>query len=124
MGQIVVPSAGLPGVITPAVLAAGTTQDYAPAGFPAAGVIRQAVNAAGSTIGGLAGGTEGKVVTFFNISVGGAQTLTFTNEDAGSIAANRFTLPAAGNSTISNISSASFRYDSISARWRMSATTN
>ncbi len=106
----------LTGIITPATLGGGNTNDYAPTGLAAANVIRQTPEAGGtSVITGLTGGTNGRVITIHNI---GAANLSFAH-DATSTAANRFLLPGAATLVISQQGSATFWYDTTSSRWRL-----
>ena len=107
----------LSGDISPASLGAGgTTNDYAPAGLATASTIRQ--DAAGAhTLNGLTGGSDGRRVQLFNISA--ANTITLAHENAGSTAANRFTLPGAANVAIGPLESVTLWYDITSSRWRV-----
>ena len=106
--------------ITPTALAgAGTTNNYAPTGFATASVIRQDVGAGGHTLTGLAGGTDGLVIRLLNIST--ANSITLTNEDVGSTAANRFALKNSVALVIPPNGSVDLLYDSTSARWRVAA---
>lgn len=104
-------------IISPAALAAGNTNNYAPAGFSSANVIRQAINAAGSTLTGLAGGTANLERTIYNLSA--AAFLNINNEDAGSTAANRFLTPTAVPVSVSPQGSITVWYDATSSRWRV-----
>jgi len=71
---------------TGVVLGAGVTDDYAlPAGTQRLTVTS---DAAGSTLAGMAGGVDGRVLAILNIGAG--NTLTITNEAGTSAAANRF----------------------------------
>lgn len=74
-------------VIEPAALAAGTTNNWAPAGLATARLVRVTTNAAGSTLGGIDALLAGQVLTFENI--GPAGDLTILNAGAGSDAENR-----------------------------------
>jgi hypothetical protein len=106
----------LSGDISATLTTASTNPDFAPTGFAGASVLRITPTAS-SDIGGLAGGTDGRVVTFINVDT--ALPFRFLNENTGSVAANRFTLP--GNSTIvlNPRDSATAIYDSTSSRWRL-----
>jgi len=100
--------------ITPAALAAGNTNDYNPAGFATTTRVRQAVDPGGSTLTGLAASTDGHIRILENL---GPSTLTFSNEDAGSAAANRFTLPGAANFVLPTGGSLMVIYDGTTSRW-------
>lgn len=123
-GGLVDPGAlTLSGSISPAALS-GTNNNYAPAGFATAAVIRQDVSAA-ATITGLAGGVDGMIVTFINISNSDPKTLGFANESGSSTAANRFTLPDATTWVVGSESgAATFRYDGTTSRWTLMQTIN
>lgn len=104
------------GAITPPALTANAN-DYAPANFSTATVLRVSSDAA-RTITGLAGGAGGRLVSLINI---GSQTITLASESSLSTAANRFAfgvLPF----DIAPGGSLSIWYDATSARWR--STTN
>jgi hypothetical protein len=111
----------LGGSETPAVLAAGTTQDRALGVNVTA--VRQTVNAAGSALGGLTGGVDGRHVEIYNISTGGAETLTLNHEDAGSTAANRFLCPAGAAVVVANRGCVVLRYDATDSRWRVKSVS-
>ena len=102
----------LTGAITPAALASGSTNDYAPTGFATARVLRLTPNAAGSTLTGLAGGAAGRVVTLINI---GGPLISLADESASSAAANRFATPV----SISSTQCCTCWYDGDSSRWRV-----
>ena len=110
------------GVITPAALAGGTTNNYAPAGFATASRMRQNVTAA-STLTGLAGGVTGQEMTINNINTTAANTLTLANANAGSLAANQFLLPSGLDWIIPAGGSVKLRYDGTSTAWRMEAVS-
>lgn len=99
----------LSGDITPAQITA-TQNDYA---IGTASVVRLSTDTA-RNLTGLAGGSDGRVVTLANI---GAFPIVLNNEDAASAAANRFafgtTHVLGPNRLIVLI------YDSTSARWRI-----
>jgi hypothetical protein len=100
------------GIISPAVLAAGDTPDYAPTDFATARIVRMTSNAAGtSTLSGLAGGSNGRVITLVNVGAYAINTLASSGLSA---AANRFAeafaVPIGGSVTI--------WYDGTSALWR------
>lgn len=107
--------------ITPTALS-GSTSNYAPTGFSGARVVYQNTTGA-ATLTGLAGGTDGRVITFTNT---GSSTLIFNSEDGSSLAANRFQFPAAAqyvleNGAVNQPSSLTLRYSSAAGsgtgRW-------
>lgn len=94
----------------------GTQNDYAPVGFAVSGVLRQQLSG-NATITGLLAQNSGRLYLIENIST--TFTLTLTNEDTGSAAANRFTLPSGDPVVINPSSSVIAIYDTTSARWRL-----
>ncbi len=87
--------------------------DYAPASFSTASMLRLDTDAA-RELTGLAGGTTGRVIDVHYI---GATTLTLKDESASSAAANRFALPA--DLVLGPDMSVRLVYDGTSSRWRM-----
>lgn len=100
--------------ITPAALAAGDTNNYAPTGISTTTWIRQAVNASDSALTGLSAQDAGKLIMIENL---GPSLLEIKHEDAGSTAANRFALPGETNLFIPPGGTSSFVYDGTSSRW-------
>jgi hypothetical protein len=75
------------------VLTTGTHNNLAPAGFDASVVFLDLdISAGNAVVTGLAGGTDGQLVTVTPIGSSGTNTLTLTSLDAGSASANRFRL--------------------------------
>lgn len=107
--------------LSPAALAAGNTNDYAPAGIVTTSRIRQATNAAGSTLTGLSAQGDGDVRIIQSL---GAGPLTLANENAGSAAANRFTLPNGVDMTIPTGASAILNYSTTTSRWVLMAVVH
>lgn len=106
------------GTISPAALAAGTTNDYTPVGGATSNTQRWTPNAAGSRVTGLAGGAAGRMVTVINTS--STVPIELTNEGAGSAAANRFLTPNAITVyTIPPQGLVTLWYDGTSSRWRI-----
>lgn len=104
--------------------ATGTQNNYNPAGLSGASVIREAP-ASALTITGIASPASGQLLL---VSVAGTSaSVTLSNEDAGSTAANRIwaqnnaSLTLTGNGTNPN-GEAWLWYDSTSSRWRVVAT--
>ncbi len=106
-------------VISPAALAAGSTQDYAPTGLATAKRLRVTTDAsAGSLLGGLVAQPDGTEIVVQNL---GPQNLELTNEDAGSTAANRFAYFPNPGAVITAGGSATIVYDATLARWKVTA---
>lgn len=102
---------GTYGILSPASITANQN-DYNPSGLSNAAMVRLTSNAAWN-ITGLQGGWGGRLLFVHNI---GAQTITFTDEDALSTAAYRFALTA--NLALAADSVALLQYDSTNLRWR------
>ena len=102
----------LTGVIAPPQLTADV-DDYAPAGLESASVIRLSADAV-RNIGGLAGGSEGRVMCFVNT---GAFAVILKDESAGSAAINRFGFGS--DLTLGAKQGALLVYDGNAARWRL-----
>lgn len=77
--------------VSPAALAAGTTNDYAPAGLATANVLRITTDASGSTLSGLTAQALGTSIILLNLGPG---DLILQDEGGGSLPANRFAMPA------------------------------
>lgn len=103
------------GVVSPAQITA-TQNDYTPtsAAVAGAGNIFRVSTDALRTITGLSGGVTGRVVTFINV---GAFGISFTSQDAGSTATNRFSLNTPSIIVPPN-GAISFWYDITTTRWR------
>ena len=106
----------LTGAASPAQLTANAN-DYAPAGFATAAVLRIQSDAP-RAITGLAGGVAGRMVWLTNV---GAHTISLATESASSAAADRFAFGASGFDLYAG-GSLSIWYDTASSRWR--AATN
>jgi hypothetical protein len=99
------------GVLSPATLS-GSQNDYSPAGLPGASILR--LNAgADVNVTGLAGGSDGRVITLFNT---GSGNIVLKNQDSGSSALNRFAFSA--DIVLGADQSATLIYDATSQRWR------
>jgi hypothetical protein len=103
----------LTGVISPASIGADQN-DYNPTSLAIASRLRLTSSGA-YNITGLAGGALGRILTIFNV---GSFNLTFTNEDAGSTAANRFNFSGSGNVVLTPHKAILVQYDNTSQRWR------
>ncbi|HLF10665.1 MAG TPA: hypothetical protein VJA26_05580, partial [Gammaproteobacteria bacterium] len=69
------------------------------------------------TVTGIAGAnTSGRLLTFYNL---GGTTLTFTNQDAASLGANRIITPSGVALVVASFDSVTFYYDDPTARWRV-----
>lgn len=111
-GGIVLPASFVAkGRISPAQIVANTN-DYAPAGFADASVLRLNSDAA-RNLTGLAGGADGRLIALVNT---GSFTITLVNESASSTAANRFAFGADFNLLAGM--GLWLWYDSTSSRWR------
>jgi hypothetical protein len=104
------------GVISPTSLSVDQ-DDYTPTNLSTATVIRQAASA-DVNITGLTGGVSGRIIVLTNIS---AFTITLTNEDVGSTAANRFLF--GDFIRLFPEDSLILQYDGTSSRWRAPATS-
>lgn len=116
VAQIINGPISILGVITPPVLAAGATNDYAPVGFAQASILRLDANAAGSTLTGLAGGAANRYVVLLNGPTG---VLTLAHQNVGSAAANRFTCPGATNLILAVDAAAALWYDILGGQWHV-----
>lgn len=102
-----------------AVVAAGTYNDFAPAGVAQAS--RIVIQSSGAvTLNGLAGGVDGRCVTLY---VQGGGTLTLADESAGSAAANRFSGVSGVSGIASNVPVA-LQYDGIAGRWLLDSSAS
>lgn len=119
-GKLTAQSLALTPAVTPAALAIGTTNDYNPAGLSTTSRIRQATNAGNSALSGLVAQTDGTIRVIENL---GSGTLTFLNENAGSAAANRFTLPAGADLGLPSGGTLTIYYDLGTTRWHAVAQT-
>lgn len=110
--------------MTPAALPSGSTHNYDPVdattgrSFTLFDIVRQATNAAGSTITGLAA-RAGDFLILENLGTG---VLTLAHESSSSTAANRFTLPNASNLAVAAGASVMLFYDTGTTRWHVNAT--
>lgn len=98
------------GIVEPATLGAGTTNNWAPTLTGATRVRFDGPAAADVT--GLAGGADGRFLILTN---DGANAIIFRDEDAGSTAANRFAFN--GDITVGQNESFSIIYDGSISRW-------
>lgn len=106
--------AGPGGEIAPPALAAGVTNNWAPAGIGSAVLVEVTVDAGGSQLSGMTGGFPGHQVTLF---VSGGQ-LDLNDEDAGSLAANRFHGVSGAGIIVADGQSVTLLYDGLIDRWR------
>lgn len=100
--------------VSPAALAAGNNNDYA--GIGASSFARLSADAAGSTLTGIAAGNSGRVIIIVNVS---ANTLTISNLDANSAAANQFLSTTGANLTLTQDDIAIAVYDATTTKWRV-----
>lgn len=99
--------------VSPAALGVGNNNDYA--GVASSSFARLAADALGSTLTGLAAGTDGYFIIIVNVS---GNTLTIAHEDANSAAANRFITATGLAVVMAQHDAAFFCYDGVTARWR------
>lgn len=100
----------LTGIITPTALAANTN-DYNPSGLSTANILRASASS-GVNLTGLTAQATGFTISLINV---GSNTITLTNEDVSSVAANRFHIGA--NTGIGAGQSIDLWYDITLARW-------
>lgn len=100
------------GVLSPAAITV-SQNNYSPAGLSTCTVLRLTSTGPVNITGLTAPATGQQLVLISNI---GSNTITLTNEDASSTAANRFDLT--GNTAIVASQSALLFYDTTSSRWR------
>jgi len=104
-------------IITPPQLTA-TTDDYSPTGYSTCNVIRQDIDIDKRQITGLVAPTGGvrRIIRITNLST--VNDIRFMNNNAGSLAANRFLLRDDNDKDLKPNETASFWYDHTSVRWR------
>lgn len=100
--------------ISPPALASGTTVNYNPTGLATIARVRLTTNVAGSSIGGFAAQVDGFTLWLFNLGPG---DLILIDEDAGTLAVNRFALPS--DFLIPMDYGWIIEYDIDSLRWRL-----
>lgn len=103
------------GIISPTSLSSNQN-DYNPTSLSTASIVRQDCSA-DVTITGLQGGSDGREIILENISA--ANTITLSNQDASSSAANRFILPGGVNVALPFGRTVKLIYDGTSSRWRI-----
>ena len=101
------------GIISPASLSANQN-DYAPTGLVNSSVIRL-TSSQNVNITGLLASTNGRLISVYN--VGTTFNIVFTSEDAGSVAANRFTFDGQ-NVVLLPGQSITLKYGTVMSRWR------
>lgn len=105
--------------VSPAALAAGSTNDY-DTGNTDVSIARLTPDAAaGSTLTGLVNHGTGLQLLLCNIQTGSSGTLTLAHQNAGSTAANRFICPGETDFTILAGQSVLLWYDAFVGRWRV-----
>jgi len=104
--------------ITPPVLTA-TANNYNPAGFSTANIVRQNINNNNREITGFVAPAVGvnRIFGISNINTSG-DDIRFKHNDAGSVAANRILLRDDSQKSIKPNETALFWYDHTSSRWR------
>jgi hypothetical protein len=110
---------GSPVFDAPTPLAAGNNNDYAlNAALRMDSVIRVNGDAANSIITGIAGGYQGRRLCIM-VASGTPGTVTISNQDANSAAANRILHPSGASPVLSQNDVVSLVYDNQSLRWRV-----
>jgi len=107
------------GIISPAQLAVGTTDDWNPPGLSTASIVLAEAGGATTALSGLAAQPNGRVVLLTNRDNLG--NITLLEESAGSAPANRFRFSASAveNWQLAPFQTAVLFYDTIIARWRV-----
>lgn len=82
------------------------------------GMLFRFTGGAPATVTGIAGGTDGRQIRITNVS---SSNIVLTNQDSGSLAANRIATANGESATIGTNGSISLQYDSGSLRWRVTA---
>jgi hypothetical protein len=96
------------------IISAGTTNDYNPAGLSTASAIYIQCSTGNEIITGLAGGSDGRIITIHHLAVLGF-LLVLKNESGSSAAANRFSM--FGDLTLAEGESVILQYDAVNSRW-------
>lgn len=114
------------GTITPTTITSTSTiNDWAPSGFSGAATIRQVVQNAGAggnvSIGGIAGGSDSRIVVLHALGVQAADTITLLHNSGGSTSGNRFALASGSNLVLPQNGSVALQYDAFSLVWRVFA---
>ena len=106
------------GTVT-ATATSGTVNNWDPSGVGSLSglfIARESPSAA-LTLTGMIAPSSTQLFVIRNTSTTAADTIAINNENAGSTAANRFTLPNAASCSIPAGASATFRYSSTATRW-------
>lgn len=103
----------LSGTNSPTALS-GDVNDYNPTALATTSTLRIDGGAADRNITGIAGGTDGRILTIINI--GSTNKLTLKNQDAGSTTGNRFLFP--NDVELGTDAQIALRYDGTTSRWR------
>lgn len=93
------------------ITSTGTVNNHNPGG-----VTVRCNNATALTITGRAPYADGEIAIYENV---GTSTVTFTDQGAGSTAANRFLMPVTSGQIIGPSGAIGFKYDGTSDRWRV-----
>lgn len=102
------------GVLTPATFASGNNNNYALSSDYA--TFRVSGDPANSVVTGMSGGAAGRRVRFVHV---GGGTITISNQDANSQAANRFLDPGGASPVLTGNHIADFEYDASTSAWRI-----
>ncbi len=91
--------------------------NYSPSGYTPGTTNVLQINPSGNiSITGITAAPNGSVLAIDNDST--TNTITFTNEDASSAAANQFYCPGQISNTLGPRASTAIRYDGVSSKWR------
>ena len=89
--------------------------DYAPTGIGGASELRISSGSSSDFIGGIAGGTEGRILIIVNV---GSANFDLKHADTGSLDQNKMIFLGSANVTIPPVGNVTLRYDGTSSRWR------
>jgi hypothetical protein len=105
-------------------LAEGDNDDWAPSGWTDSDIIRvqHAIGEVGqSYVTGAAAITEGSGTVIKIITNYGTRSIIFEDEDAGSVATNRFSFPENSDISLGEAESIQLWYDDVDSRWKLIA---
>lgn len=93
----------------------GTVNDYGPSGTYLSSVLAIDGGAASRDITGLLSGARGRTLTIRNN--GATNNIVLKDQNAGSVAANRFSLPGGTDVTLTPLQAVNLSYDAATSRW-------
>jgi hypothetical protein len=106
---------GFDGDLTPAQITANQN-DYNPSGLDTAAILRLDADQI-REITGIAGGVDGRLLVIRNIGAGADSSIIFRRENAGSVAANRFSFSE--DQIIDPLGKIIIQYDGATSRWKL-----